>query len=121
MDQNIKNLSISKFSISKDKDNKIVRGDWQKGASEMTGVAVSKYTGSLLVGEMAVVGLLYKNGNFYEFYGRKEDVMYHAIEKIKGKKKGVEEFLDKFWKEWNEAKSKPCHYFRIRKIIRYSY
>ena len=73
----------------------------------MTGVAVSRYTGSLLVGEMAVVGLLYKNGNFYEFYGRKEDVMYHAIEKIKGKKKGVEEFLDKFWKEWNEAKSKP--------------
>ena len=37
----------------------------------MTDVAVAKYTGSLLVGEMAVVGLMYKNGNMYEIYGPK--------------------------------------------------
>ena len=34
--------------------------------------------------------------------------MYHAVEKIKGKKKGAEAFpSEKFWKEWNEAKSEP--------------
>lgn len=82
MDQKkINNLTISKYSLKKDKDNKILEIDWQEGASEMIDVAVAKYTGSLLVGEMAVIGLMYKNGNMYEIYGPKEEAMFHAIEK----------------------------------------
>ena len=67
MEKNIKNLSITKYSLTK-KDDQFIKRDWQDGASEMTEVAVAKYTGSLLVGEMAVVGLMYKNGNMYEIY-----------------------------------------------------
>ena len=58
----------------------------------MTGVAVSKYTGSLLVGEMAVVGFYTKTEISMKFTEEKEDVMYHAIEKIKGKKKVLKNF-----------------------------
>ncbi len=85
MEQKLKNLSISKYSLDKDKDGKVIKKDWQQGASEMTSVAVAKYVGSLLVGEMAVVGLMYKNGNMYEIYGPKEEAMFHAVEKIKMK------------------------------------
>ena len=103
MDQKYKNLSISKYSLDKDKDGKVIRKDWQQGASEMISVAVAKYVGSLLVGEMAVVGLLYKNANMYEIYGPREEVMFHAVEKIKGKKRGAEAFHQKFMDEWNKA------------------
>ena len=104
MDQKkINNLTISKYSLKKDKDNKILEIDWQEGASEMIDVAVAKYTGSLLVGEMAVIGLMYKNGNMYEIYGPKEEAMFHAIEKIKGKKRGAKELHQKFLDEWNKA------------------
>ena len=102
MEKNYKNLSITKYSLSK-KDDKFIKRDWQEGASEMVEVAVAKYTGSLLVGEMAVVGLMYKNGNMYEIYGPKEEVMFHTIEKIKGKKRNSEEFHQKFMTEWNKA------------------
>jgi len=103
MEQKYKNLNISKYSLKKNKDGKITQGDWQEGASEMIEVAVAKYTGSLLVGEMAVIGLMYKNGNMYEIYGPREDAMFHAVEKIKAKKRGAEEFHQKFMTEWNKA------------------
>ena len=99
----INNLTISRYALKKDKDNEIKTIDWQDGASEMTDVAVAKYTGSLLVGEMAVIGLMYKNGNMYEIYGPREEAMFHAVEKIKAKKRGAEEFHQKFMTEWNKA------------------
>lgn len=103
MEQKYKNLNISKYSLKKNKDGKITQGDWQVGASEMIEVAVAKYTGTLLVGEMAVIGLMYKNGNMYEIYGPREDAMFHAVEKIKAKKRGAKEFHQKFMTEWNKA------------------
>ena len=99
----INNLTISRYALKKDKDNEIKTIDWQDGASEMTDFAVAKYTGSLLVGEMAVIGLMYKNGNMYEIYGPREEAMFHAVEKIKAKKRGAEEFHQKFMAEWNKA------------------
>tara|TARA_B100001057_G_scaffold397830_1_gene408127 strand:- start:114 stop:1421 length:1308 start_codon:yes stop_codon:yes gene_type:complete len=99
----INNLTISKYALKKNQENKIIEIDWQDGASEMIDVAVAKYVGSLLVGDMAVVGLMYKNGNMYEIYGPREEAMFHAVEKIKAKKKGAEEFHQKFMSEWNKA------------------
>ena len=104
MDQKkINNLTISTYALKKDEKGKIKTIDWQDGASEMIDVAVAKYVGSLLVGEMAVIGLMYKNGNMYEIYGPREEAMFHAVEKIKGKKRNSKEFHQKFMSEWNNA------------------
>ena len=103
MAEEYKELTISKYSLKKNKDGKITKHEWQQGAATMHQVAVAKYTGSLLVGEQAVVGLMYDNGNMYEIYGPREAVMFHAVEKIKGKKRGAEAFHQKFMDEWNKA------------------
>lgn len=104
MDQKkINNLTISTYALKKDENGKIKTIDWQQGASEMIDVAVAKYVGSLLVGEMAVIGLMYKNGNMYEIYGPREEAMFHAVEKIKGKKRNSKEFHQRFMSEWNKA------------------
>ena len=81
MAEEYKELTISKYSLKKNKDGKITKHEWQQGAATMHQVAVAKYTGSLLVGEQAVVGLMYDNGNMYEIYGPREAVMFHAVEK----------------------------------------
>ena len=81
-----KNLKISKFSLKKNKDGKLIRGDWQEGASEIISFAVAKYLGSLLTGQQAVVGFIYKNGNYREYYGDREEVFLEAVAKIKEKK-----------------------------------
>jgi len=111
-----KNLKISKFSLKKNKDGKLIKGDWQNGASELTNFAIAKYQGSLLTGQQAVVGFIYKNGNYREYYGEREEVFKEAIAKIKEKKNAVkaQALADMFIDEWNKSKPYVPNDFNVK-------
>ena len=90
MDNDLKKFLTLKFLnwswMYEYEDGKWVPKDWQNGASEIINVAVGKYRGSLLTGEQAVVGFIYKNGNYREYFGDKEEVFMEAVAKIKEKR-----------------------------------
>ena len=114
-------IQIVKKSF-KYEDGKWVPKDWQNGASEIINVAVGKYRGSLLTGEQAVVGFIYKNGNYLEYFGQKEDVLFEAIQKIKEKKNAAKRaaFHNKFMDEWNKAKPytpETLHHITPNKLL----